>query len=255
MKKGITILGTLMMAVVVTSYSVSGTYAKYVSEIDLADEARVAKWKIDLTEGTEEKLNLFQDSYDYVYVDADGEKTNKAVVRSLDGDDITDSNGNHTRVVAPGTKGQYTFALTGTIETNYRIKLTTDGKNTVRLTDKTVEGEDELVNYDPIKFYLSDKDDLNIDEIATGLLTFEELQEELEKLYSGENDKVYAPGTVENQSHTIYWKWDFNGNDKYDTILGNEIVDDVTSHVIELSVNITAEQTRDEATATVTPGA
>ena len=57
MKKKIAVLGTLLMAVVITGYSVSGTYAKYVSEIDIEDEARVAKWKIGMNEESMETLD------------------------------------------------------------------------------------------------------------------------------------------------------------------------------------------------------
>ncbi len=234
MKKGMTFLGVLAMAVVVTSYSVSGTYAKYVSEIDLADEARVAKWEIGLTEDTEKTFNLFQESYDYVMND----QTNKEVVKSLNG----------KRVVAPGTKGQYTFALTGEIETNYRINLIVSGDNNVTTEYSFVEdGVTKTETYDPMRFYLSTNDSEDIDTIANeNLLTFTELKEALANLYSGESDTVYAPGKVNVPSYTIYWKWDFNGNDTQDTELGKSAED----HLINLKITIRAEQTRDAATTT-----
>ena len=61
----LTILGTLLLAVVISGYSVSGTYAKYTSSIDLSDEARVAKWQIKMDQDTMNELNLFEDSYFY----------------------------------------------------------------------------------------------------------------------------------------------------------------------------------------------
>lgn len=232
MKTKITILGTLMMAVIITSYSVSGTYAKYVSEIDLADEARVAKWEIGLETDAMKTLDLFQVSYEYV-------KNGGNTVVALPNVDTTTDN-----VVAPGTRGQYTFALTGTIETNYRINVTATGSNTV----KTIYEGNE---YDPIKFYVSEQDNLNIDDVdAADLLTFDELLTSLNALYSGTADKVYAPGEVNVPSYTIYWKWDFAGADtidKADTTLGEEIAADTTSHKINLSINIKAEQTTDAA--------
>lgn len=234
MKKKIAVLGTLLMAVVITGYSVSGTYAKYVSEIDIEDEARVAKWEIGMNEDTMETLDLFKKSYTF------GE--NGTVVSSLD----------DKKVVAPGTNGQYTFALKGTIETNYRIKVTATGDNTVTTTDETGL-------YDPIKFYVAKDGEgiSSIDDIAAGkFYDFTELKNQLNKLYSGTNDKVYAPGTVDNASYTIYWKWDFgtsedknDRNNLLDTKLGNEIAADATSHTINLKINIRAEQTQDKATA------
>lgn len=232
MKTKMTILGTLMMAVIITSYSVSGTYAKYVSEIDLADEARVAKWEIGLEQDSMKNLDLFQDSYEYK---KDGNKT----VVALPNADTTKDN-----VVAPGTSGQYTFALTGTIETNYRISVTASGDNTVTTT---YEGE----AYNPIRFYLSEQDNVDINTVAEDdLLTFDDLLTALNALYSGTGDKVYAPGEVNVPSYTIYWKWDFAGAktiDKADTILGEEIAADTTSHKIDLAINIKAEQTTDAA--------
>ena len=49
------ILGGLLMAVVVTGYSVAGTYAKYTSSLDFADEARVATWGFKLNGKTPEE--------------------------------------------------------------------------------------------------------------------------------------------------------------------------------------------------------
>ena len=234
MKKKIAVLGTLLMAVVITGYSVSGTYAKYVSEIDIEDEARVAKWKIGMNEESMETLDLFKKSYTY--------GTNGTVVSSLD----------DKKVVAPGTNGQYTFALTGDIETNYKIRVTATGTNTVTTTDETG-------TYDPIKFYVAKDGEgiTTIEDIAESkFYNFDKLKEELNKLYSGTDNKVYAPGKVDSASYTIYWKWDFGtSEDKddrsnlLDTKLGNEIVKDATSHKINLKINIRAEQTQDKATA------
>ena len=40
--KKMSVVTVLVMLVTLTAYSVSGTYAKYTSQIDLADEARIA---------------------------------------------------------------------------------------------------------------------------------------------------------------------------------------------------------------------
>ena len=44
--KKMSVLTVLVMLVTLTAYSVSGTYAKYTSKIDMTDEARVAKWEL-----------------------------------------------------------------------------------------------------------------------------------------------------------------------------------------------------------------
>lgn len=233
MTKKITFLGALLVAIVVTSYSVSGTYAKYVSKIDLADEARVAKW--DITGPTSStNIDLFKSSYEY--------SSNGIVVKALDDKDV----------VAPGTSGQYSFQLSGSVETNHKITITATGENKVVLTKTTTteptDGSDPVTttttDYDPLKFCVkagNDSDGCTWADFAT-------LKSELGKLYSGEG-KVYAPGAVDNTEYTIFWKWDFNGDDAKDTELGKNS----SSHSVDLKINITAEQTQDAATVASIP--
>ena len=94
--KKMSILTVLVMLVTVTAYSVSGTYAKYTSKIDMTDEARVAKWEL-LLDGnkvtTEQNINLFAESYSF---------KNDVYVQTLTAGE---------NVVAPGTTGEYTFEL------------------------------------------------------------------------------------------------------------------------------------------------
>lgn len=229
MKKKLTVLGTLLLAVVISGYSVSGTYAKYTSQIDLTDEARVAKWDIKLAEDSMQNVNLFEKSYFY------GDDNHVVV------DSIADADGKKAKVVAPGTNGQYTFALTGAIETNYRLELTANGTNTVVLKDDA-----DNITYNPMKFYLATDDSLEIDAI-TGWYDFDGLLNALNALYPV-NGKVYAPGTVDNTAYTIYWKWDFEtsaANNELDTILGETSAE----HIISLDIDIIAKQTQDKATA------
>lgn len=237
MKKKSIVLGSLLAAVVLTGSAVSGTYAKYISAVDMADEARVAKWQIGLANESMKDLNLFKDSYEY--------ESNGVVVKSLTTKTLEDGTEVPTRVIAPGTKGQYTFALTGVIETNYKIQVTATGENTVVLKD-----EEGNVTYSPVRFYLSEDDKLDITTMDyDDLMSFDELKIALNNLYSGETGKVYAPGQVDTTSHTIYWTWNFEGNDdSLDTILGNEIVEDEASHTLDLSINVTATQTREAVT-------
>lgn len=99
-------IAALLVAVAVTSYSVSGTYAKYTTTLaEQTDSARVAKWEFNQTENID---NLFKASYD------------------------SDVNA-QVDVVAPGTSGQYSFNLSGVTETNYTLVanvVATDSINT-----------------------------------------------------------------------------------------------------------------------------
>ena len=247
MNKKMSILGVLLMAVVVTSYSVSGTYAKYVSSVSVADEARVAKWQIGLSEDSMKNMDLFQNSYNY--------GSNGVVVKALD----------DARLVAPGTKGQYTFALTGIIETNYTIDVAIVDENTgntVVLTEQELDPTattNELV-HNPIKFYLDSDSNVDIDTVtADKIMTFDELKVALTNLYKDVdgNKIVYGPGEVNktDTTYTIYWKWDFHtddATDELDTKLGNLIAADETSKTVKLGLKITAQQTQEKVTASTT---
>lgn len=112
MKKRTMAVGGLLLAVAMTGYSVAGTYAKYVSQIDLTDEVRIAKWDITAinTEGEViNTLDLFADSYSL---------NDKGVyVKSVDGDNV----------LAPGTKGEYQVNFAGDMEVRYMLDIALEG--------------------------------------------------------------------------------------------------------------------------------
>ncbi len=182
MKKKMGILGGLLMAVVVTGYSVAGTYAKYTSSLDFADEARVATWGFKLNGKTPEevkemKIDLFQDSYEIV----EGEG-NYDVVSKVKGQ----------KVVAPGTRGEYEFNVTGTAETNYVVAFNATVVNTIK-TD----------SYNPIFFRLNGGDWMNE----------AEFQEYLNETVTDATNKVYAANEELNKTYKIEWMWAFDEND------------------------------------------
>lgn len=126
MKKKMTVLCGLLMAVVITAYSVSGTYAKYTSSMSTTDTARVAKWGINVGEKT--TLDLFKASYG-----AGNE------IASADNGD-----GTHDLVVAPGASGEVEIAVSGTSEVAYTLAVTGTVTNDVKYSD----------GVSPIKFSL-----------------------------------------------------------------------------------------------------
>lgn len=97
----------LLVAALLTTTIISGTFAKYITSDDNLDTSRVAKWGVEVELGTD----LFAKQY---VTDEDGKVFEFSVISS------TDDN-----VVAPGTKG--TFAnteLTGKPEVATRITQT-----------------------------------------------------------------------------------------------------------------------------------
>lgn len=103
----------LLVAVLLTTSTISGTFAKYVTQDSAEDTARVAKWGVEL----QVIGNLFGEDY----VDAiapDGTAAVELAVMS-DTDDVD--------VVAPGTKNDegFTFSINGKPEVSGRVRVET----------------------------------------------------------------------------------------------------------------------------------
>lgn len=103
----------LLVAVLISTSAISGTYAKYTTQDAGKDEARVAKWGVEL----QVIGNLYGDTYmDNIVKDADDTGTN---IRVQSVDKAAD-------VVAPGTKNTegFTFSLKGKPEVDGIVKST-----------------------------------------------------------------------------------------------------------------------------------
>lgn len=165
MKKKTMAFGGLLAAVAMTGYSVAGTYAKYVSSIDLTDEARVAKWGFN----EDMSINLFKSSY----TTADGKYVQAFQTLNDDGSLKTDATGNavYDNVVAPGTTGTSTVALEGEMETRFILSFnllnandfvvyySTDANGNVDKMDTTKAGliakgvaEADVKEYRPLRY-------------------------------------------------------------------------------------------------------
>lgn len=89
----------LLVATLLTTSIISGTFAKYVTTANGSDNARVAKWGITMDNGTA----MFSDTYD----------SGKVVGK--------DDANKGKLVVAPGTHGSTTYSVSGAPETSYKI--------------------------------------------------------------------------------------------------------------------------------------
>lgn len=117
--KKMAILTSLIAAVLVTTYSVSGTYAKYTSTFEgETATARVAKWAFainntDLTTASNDfEFNLFD-----TVLDEDGSAETDIVPSNTD------------KVIAPGTKGSFEIELVNNSEVNAEYTVTYDVNN------------------------------------------------------------------------------------------------------------------------------
>ena len=100
----------LLVAVLLTTCAISGTFAKYVSDVAASDSARVAKWSIKV-EGEEigaEEPTIIFNLFDYTDANVD-----------VNGKD------DNAQVIAPGTTGSFKIDIVNESEVNakYTIKF------------------------------------------------------------------------------------------------------------------------------------
>ena len=103
------VIAVLLVAVAVTSYAVSGTYAKYTSTFTGSDAARVAEWAFELNDVT--ATNTFEFDLFETINDTDGSTET----------DVADG-----KIIAPGTTGSFAIKVANLSEVNatYAIDYT-----------------------------------------------------------------------------------------------------------------------------------
>lgn len=220
----------LLVAVLLTTCAISGTFAKYVTEGSANDSARVAKWGVTITGVTGDANQMFAKEY---------------------GDNDADYNGvsvsSTVNVIAPGTDGTFSsFTVEGTPEVATRVTYTP----VVELGNNWIDKDDATKFYCPIKVTVTTN-------VGTQTLcgldyasadAFEDAIEAL--ITAGKMD--YAPGSVAtvNDDLTISWAWDFTGatgsennqSDAKDTFLGTRAVVEANAATISVAVTVTITQ-------------
>jgi len=213
------VASVLLVAVLLTTSAISGTFAKYVTSNSVSDTARVAKWGVT--------VDTHGDLFDQTYL-----KTDSSAPESITNSVVSSSN-----VVAPGTSkaDNMLFTITGTPEVAVKVTVTATALDDVVLPaasdtylDYTTSGNttdkfDLTSEYRPIKYTLKKNGTVvsGCDKVALSTI--------ITKLNSLE--AYYAPGTDLSDnvngfgSYTLSWEWDFDANgagtnDKADTFLG-----------------------------------
>jgi len=232
------IASALLVAVLLTTCAISGTFAKYVTSASGNDKARVAYW--GWNQDTEMDLSgLFTDTY------------------------LTDvDSGDNADVIAPGTTAKETFKF-AYVDYNATVKAPEVDYNFEITVTETCD--DLIKNNKNIKWYLDD-------EAMTGTaLTWDQLVDAIVKLSGATTvtetgDKhtatvKYDAGNVPaafavDMVHTISWQWVFDGGsneyavagqtgtgtdnkltqDEYDTYMGNADVLANCSITIEIVI-------------------
>jgi len=209
MKKLVLKLSVLVMILtLVTLPLVSGTYAKYATEVVASDTARVAKWGVTVSANVQ---NVFGEAY---LAEADGNTS----VDYLTANVTVNSGEDNTDVLAPGTEGSFTFGVTGTPEVS--VALTYEATVTLEGWDVIGEGDND---YQPINFTLYDQTHYSTTEGAftsdiAVVLTGAELQAAIIGLTHN-----YAPLTPLAKTYTVAWEWPFEKEGTY--YLGTSVED------------------------------
>lgn len=208
----------LLVAVLLTTCAISGTFAKYVAEDSATDTARVAKWgvKVEVTG---------DDTFAKMYTDAVTTDASAATVLAT------------TEVVAPGTEGKFgAITVTGSPEVDVEVEVVA----TLTLSDDwtvKVAGVDTF--YCPLVIagvngvnYLGDKDGY-IKAILTAISGDD----------SGSKTTYVDAGTALDTTFDkdLAWNWAYStdaAHDVYDTELG----DKATLPTVEFSIKVTVTQ-------------
>ena len=207
MKKNVMmrVASVLLVAVLMTTCAISGTFAKYVSDGTATDSARVAKWGVTVTGAAD----MFKT--EYPADDTSASITGGSVVTS-----------NSDKLLAPGTEGTLTkFALTGTPEVAVRVTYTVTN---IALDNWTLY--DGTTEYCPIVFNINGTTYGTKDTDATvKRATVTALKDTLVAVindYSNEYEAKTSLSGTATEVLDISWYWSFEGNDANDTVLGNK---------------------------------
>ena len=208
----------LLVAVLLTTCAVSGTFAKYTTADDGTDTARVAKWGVTVTATGD---NVFDNSYDDA---TNGATAGTKVVSSVTTEDV----------LAPGTNGTLGgIAITGTPEVMVDVDVTA----TLTLAGWTIDHDNDPATpneeYCPIVFTIDGETYGTGDGVVTPTHTsanIDALQTAIKNAIESKFSSLTADNVGANEaldsSVSVSWAWDFNtagtgDYDKYDTALGD----------------------------------
>ncbi len=210
---------SLLVAVLLTSSVISGTFAKYVTSDTATDKATVAKFGVVVTASG----SLFEKGY------------NASGVKEENQSSATVFTTGSIDVVAPGTKSgtePFKFEISGTPEVDVKVTVAvTDNTNDVFLKKGTYEdltttnSEDEYVlseDYYPVKYTLK-KNGTPVQVDGKTALTLAQLTTvltDLSTVTNIKNNQNLADAGVFGEFE-ISWVWDFEVDNKADTILGD----------------------------------
>ena len=214
----------LLVAVLISTSAISGTYAKYVTSDNGTDSARVAKWGVT--------VDVTAEAFSDAYLDEAVEYVEDEELATI----TVQADSKDTKVLAPGTKGTLaTVALAGTPEVDVQVDFVAD----LTLTGWLDENGDV---YCPIIFTVGGAEmkwDSTYADVAAFATAVSEAIEDYTEYYHTNTDLT----TVDGAALEITWEWPFytsDENDVKDTFLGDEAAAGRASEIaIEMTVTVT----------------
>ncbi|MBQ6797162.1 MAG: hypothetical protein IJP10_04020 [Clostridia bacterium] len=212
--KSIRLAALLLALVLMTSCFVGSTFAKYVTEGEGEDTARVAKFGVVVEAESDD--GAFATTYD--------SDSNYA--------GLTVSSSNADKLVAPGTSGDFAaLNISGTPEVAVEVAYVAE----VSLSDawKAEDGS----------FYCPIVITVGTDEFdGADYTSAADFIADIEEAISGYTAE-YAPGTdlsAKAEAVAISWAWPFEGDDVKDTYLGDQAADDNAGEItVKVTVTVT----------------
>lgn len=199
------IVVAMLVLLAVVLFMGGSTYAKYLTQKDVATEqATVAKWGYVITENAEKFFGT-----DYTK----GEGNTATVVADNSGESI--SAFSTTKVVAPGASGSMTLDINGKAEVLSKITFTVTGglnesvRNDQAEAIQLTHANGAALNsvYEPIKWTVTNTGDTTLENLPTNA-TLAQLETWLEEGLNNEFAAV-TPNTNINIELTISWVWAF----------------------------------------------
>lgn len=219
------IASVLLIAVLMSTCAISGTFAKYVTSEGGSDSARIAKWGVNIDV---DSFALFTE--DYETDDANATFTGTYSVSSASND--------RDKLLAPGTSGSFAdIAITGTPEVAVDVAIVA----TVEISDNwLVDGD----FYCPITVTVGNATISGLDYTSAADFAAA-IKTEIDN-----KSKQYAPNqdlSAIDANFDISWEWAFESTetganaqtDVKDTALGNAAVNADLSLSIGLEITIT----------------
>lgn len=215
MKKNVMmrVASALLVAVLMTTCAISGTFAKYTTSADAQDSARVAKWGVTVSAAGDE---AFAEKYNDA-ADAAGTK----VVSNVSGEDV----------LAPGTNGTLGgITISGTTEVMVDVEVTAN----LTLTGWEIAG----VEYCPLVFTVGSTE-IKID--GSTIKTVAELEAAVEKVFTDLSKNDVAANADLADAVSVSWRWDYSTSDENDE-KDTDLAELATAPTIAFECSVTVTQ-------------